>query len=146
MLERYVQELYVPAASEFRRRIRGNAQLAKVLHDWELRLRRGWPQLHIGEPTVVAGGEVWNFSVPIYLGDLGVGDLRVELYADPEGDGPPAISLMQPRSPIPGTANGHIYAGTAATLRPAGEYTVRIRPDCQGVQVPAEISLILWQK
>jgi hypothetical protein len=48
--------------------------------------------------------------------------------------------------PIIGATNGYIYTGTAPTTRRIEEYTARIIPNFSGVQVPAKLSLIVWQK
>jgi hypothetical protein len=43
-------------------------------------------------------------------------------------------------------SDAHIYNGVAPANRPAGDYTVRIIPRREGVVVPTELPLILWQK
>jgi starch phosphorylase len=49
-------------------------------------------------------------------------------------------------APISGSNNGHIYSATAVTTRPLEDYTIRITPARAGVEVPAELALISWQK
>ena len=146
MVQEYVTTLYLPASGEYRRRTDGSPPNAITTREWESRLRCGWPGLQIGEPMVTDANGVWNFTVPIYLGDLEPDDLRVELYADPQGDGPVGIHVMEPLSLVPGSANGHIYTGTVPSERSAEHYTVRITPWRAGVSIPAELNLILWQR
>ncbi len=146
MLHEHIECLYLPAATEFRRRTADRGAPAAAIGDWECRLRRGWPLLHIGEPIVAAGEGQWRFSVPIYLGEIAADEVRVELFAEPQGDGPAPVAAMRRGAAIAGSANGHVYLGAAAATRPATDYTVRIIPAFPGVRVPAELGLILWQK
>jgi starch phosphorylase len=83
MLQEHVERLYIPAAAEFRRRAAGKGEEAAALCAWERRLRESWSRLHIGESSVAREAEKWRFSAPIYLGDVRVDDVRVELYAEP---------------------------------------------------------------
>jgi glycogen phosphorylase len=146
MLHEHIERLYLPAAAEFRRRTEGGGALAVAMREWELRLRRGWSLLHIGEPIVTGGEGQWQFSVPVHLGQIGVNDLRVELFAEAEGNEAAPVAAMHRGAAIAGSANGHIYHRAVAATRPATDYTVRIVPACVGVRVPAELELILWQK
>jgi starch phosphorylase len=54
------------------------------------------------------------------------------------------VALHQEQA-IPGTVNAYIYAGEVATSRPAEDYTVRVVPYHEGVHVPGELPLIVWQ-
>lgn len=146
MVQEYIDRLYLPAAGEFRRRIGNNGAPAVAMRDWEVRLRRAWPQLHIGEPAVSRDNDLWKISAPIYLGEIGVEEVRVELYAEPRGDGDARTVRMERGAPVAGGINGHIYTAAAATSCPAEDYTVRVIPALVGICVPAELELILWQK
>jgi starch phosphorylase len=146
MVQEYIDRLYLPAAGEFRYRIGNNGAPAAEMRDWEARLRRAWPQLHIGEPTVAEGDDKWEFSAPIYLGDISADEVRVELYAEPPcGDAACVIAMVR-GAPVSGSINGHVYTAAAPTSRPIEDYTVRIVPAHAGVGVPAELELILWHK
>ena len=57
-----------------------------------------------------------------------------------------AVIAMERGAPIAGSVNGYIYSATAPTIRPIQDYTIRIAPARAGVEVPAELPLILWQK
>ena len=73
-------------------------------------------------------------------------DVAVQLYADPRNGEDRFLGELLRGEPIIGATNGHIYTGTAPATRRAEEYTVRIIPYFSGVRVPAELSLIAWQK
>jgi glycogen phosphorylase len=146
MLSEYIDQLYLPASSGFRRRTDDEGAVAQALRDWECRLRRAWPQLHVGSSTATSCDGAWHFSAPVYLGDVNADEVRVDLYAEPQGDGPPVVITMQRSTAIPGSINGHIYTAAAVADRPAEDYTIRITPACMGASIPAELELILWQK
>jgi len=146
MLLEYIERLYLPAAREFHRRAADNGAVAAALREWECRCRRAWPLLHVDEPTITGGDGAWRFTVPICLGEIGGDEVRIELYAEPQGSGPVDVIVMARGAPISGSGNGHIYNGSAAATRPAEDYTIRVVPTRAGVEVPAELALIHWQK
>jgi glycogen phosphorylase len=145
MLQQHVEQLYLPATRELRRRIADKGDEAGRLSAWERRLRAGWPRLHIGDATASRDAEMWRFTVPVYLGDIASEDVRIELYAEPRAALPEIIG-MERGGPLPGATNGYIYTAVAKTDRQAEDYTVRIVAARTGVHVPAELELILWQR
>jgi starch phosphorylase len=146
MAAEYIERLYLPAAAEFRRRVADGGAAAVAMRQWETGLRRGWQRLHIGEPTITDGDGTWRFSVPVYLGDIEVDAVRVEIVADPVDSVPPPEVALQPGAPIAGSVNGYLYVGSVPSIRPLADYTIRLIPARLGVAVPAELELILWQK
>ena len=146
MARDYVEQYYLIGAAELRRRSADRGEPARAMHSWEARLRRHWSGLHIGETSLSSDGQAWSFSVPVYLGEIAPADVAVQLYADPRDGKERFLGELLRGGPIIGATNGHIYTGTAPATRRAEEYTVRIIPYFSGVRVPAELSLILWQK
>ena len=146
MLNEYIEQLYLPAAAELRRRTADRGAPAAAMRAWETRLRRGWPRLHLGDPVITAGDGQWQYSVAVYLGEIDPAAVRVEIFAEPGPGGPPVAAAMQRGAAITGSANGFIYDGSVAANRPITDYTLRIIPAWLGVRVPAELELILWQK
>ena len=68
----------------------------------------------------------------------------MELYA--EGvNGEPAQKIKMEADPI-GDNAGYKYHAEVTATRPASDYTVRIIPDYEGISVPLEDNLILWQR
>jgi starch phosphorylase len=113
---------------------------AREMRCWELRLRRHWSDLRIGEKTVSRDGDTWFFSVPIDLGGIAPQDVAVQLCSEPRIGGAPFVGQLSCTRSNAGT-----YSGSAPASRLAEEYTVRIIPRCTGAAVPAELPLILWQ-
>jgi starch phosphorylase len=146
MVRDYVEHYYLGAAAELRRRIADRGDPARAMRRWEVRLRKHWPGVHIGEPRLTCDGCSWRFSIPVYLGEIEPAEVAVQLYADfCNGKGPFVADLCRGEAII-GTANGHIYAGSAPAAQAADNYTVRIVPRYRGARVPAELPLIRWQK
>ncbi len=146
MARDYVEQFYLVGAAELRRRTADQGEPAREMRDWEVRLRRHWSGLHIGETSLSRDERAWHFSVPVYLGETAPADVAVQLYADPRRAEAPFLGELLRGEAITGATNGHIYTGTAPATRPSEEYTVRIIPRRSGAQVPAELPLILWQK
>jgi starch phosphorylase len=140
MAREYVEEYYLTGAAELRRRMSNGGQPAREMWCWELRLRRHWSDLRIGEKTVSRDGDTWFFSVPIDLAGIAPQDVAVQLYTEPRNGGAPFVGQL---SCTP--SNAGTYSGSAPASRPAEEYTVRIIPRCAEAAVPAELPLILWQ-
>jgi starch phosphorylase len=146
MARDYVEQYYLIGATELRHRTADGDKPARAMQNWEARLRRHWSGLHIGETSLSGDGTAWSFSVPVYLGEIAPSDVAVQLYADPRDGEERFLGELLRGEPIIGATNGHIYTGTAPATRRAEEYTVRIIPYFSGVRVPAELSLIAWQK
>ena len=146
MVCEHTERLYAPATQEFRRRAADGGRVAKALYAWQTRLRRHWDDLRLDSPELRRDGDNWVFTVAVYLGDLTADDVAVELYADPADGGGPAPTAMTRAEPIVGAANGHLYRGRVPAARPADHYSVRVRPHRDGVRVPMELPLVLWQR
>jgi glycogen phosphorylase len=146
MVREYVEKAYLPMAKVQRARWADDCALAKALRDWSDRLQRHWSSLRAGEPTVVGADGRWRFSVPVFGGDVPLAAVRVELFADEGPDSPAEVITLHQEHAIPGTANGHIYAGEVDAGRPAQDYSVRIVPYHPAAHVPMELPLIAWQR
>jgi glycogen phosphorylase len=142
MARDYVEQYYLTAAAELRRRMADRGKLARAMRGWELRLRRNWPGLRIAEPIVERDGASWFFAVPVQLGEIAPEDVAVQLYAEPRNDGSPFLDELRC---APSRASV-LYSGSAPADRPAEDYTVRVIPRHPGAAVPAELPLVLWQK
>jgi starch phosphorylase len=146
MVRDYVETAYLPAAAALRRRTADGGAVARDLADWSSRLRRAWPSLHIGAPTVSRADDHWRVSVAVFLGEVAEADVRVELYADPlAAGGEPQIIPLAAEQAITGAANGYVFAGLAPAARPARDFTVRVVPGHAEARVPSDLPLIAWQ-
>ncbi len=146
MVRDYVTQAYLPAAQCYADRAKDGGLIAKELQVWASRLSRCWSNLHIGAPSRSRADDCWTVSAPIYFGEMRQDDIRVELYADPiDGEAANIVAMVR-GDVIPGAANGNIYSAQVAASRPVTDYTIRAIPSRQGVSIPAELPLILWQQ
>jgi starch phosphorylase len=146
MMREYIETAYLPLATALRSRLADDCALARTLCKRSETLRHHWSSLHMGQPAIVGDAGHWRFSVPIFLGEISPGFVRIELFADEEAGRPADVIELHQEQAIPGSAHGFIYAGEVADSRPAGDYTLRIVPSCEGAFVPSELPLISWQR
>jgi starch phosphorylase len=146
MVREYVENAYLPLAKGLRARSTDGYAQAKVLWDWSDKLRGSWATLHMGEPSVTRAGDRWRFSIPVFGGDISPDSIRVELFADERQGSPAQVAILHKEQAVPGTQNGHIYAGEIEASRAAEDYTVRVVPFNPSAYTPMELPLIAWQR
>jgi glycogen phosphorylase len=146
MVREYVNNLYLPAPSAYRRRSDAGGELGKKLNAWWSSLRAAWKEIHLGHAEVMDAGDKLSFKVPVYLGAIAPEWVRVELYADPLRDAEPFCRALAQGMKIPGAMNGYFYELSVPNDRPPWHYTPRVVPHHQEAVVPAEADLVLWQR
>ncbi len=146
MVRDYVEQLYLPAAGIYEARVQNRGAGAKALWEWERHIKRHWQGIHYGNLQVVSENSHYLFQLQVYLGDISREHIRVQVFAQAADESTAICESMQCGDPIPGTTNGYVYTVTVPADRPAQDYTPRIIPYFEGVQVPAEIQLIHWQR
>ncbi|HSC19746.1 MAG TPA: alpha-glucan family phosphorylase [Rhizomicrobium sp.] len=146
MFRDYVERAYLPLARLYRERSAKGCAEAREARAWAETLTRRWPGLHIERPTVSRTQDRWRVSVPVFLGEISPSSVQVQLFADVHDDRPAEVVVLHQEQSIPGAMNGFVYAGEVPALRGAGDYTVRVIPHREGVQVPAELALVAWQR
>ena len=146
MLRDYLDEAYGPASRLAAARIGQKAERAIALAHWEERVLRLWSDLHIGESVVTAKNGRLLFAVPVYFGAMSQQDVRVEIYAEPQGHEGAIVLTLAAGEAIAGALNGFIYMGELATERAPDAFTARILPHHPDAALPGELPLILWQR
>jgi starch phosphorylase len=102
--------------------------------------------LRFGEVKAETKDNQHWFEAQVYLGEIALDAVRVELYAD-GAKGEHAVRREMDRArPIVGAVNGCIYTACVPATRSASGYTARIVPHHDGVAVPLEAVRILWQR
>ena len=144
MLAEYLDQLYLPAAANFRRRSERHLQLARALRQWYGVLRRDWHAIRWGNVEAATAGAEHAFRVQVYLGEMPPEAVRVELYADPRSGEAARRQVLRVEHPLSGAAGGYLYAGTVPADRPAGDYTPRVVPEHPEAVLPAEAPLVRW--
>jgi starch phosphorylase len=144
MLAEYLDRLYLPAATDCRRRSADNLHVARELRAWFRELRRHWNAIHWGNLEVTTEGGHHAFRVQVYLGELATDAVAVELYAEPRTGGAPERISMRRDHALAGASGGWRYVAEAPATRPPGEYTPRVVPAHALAVLPAEAQLIHW--
>lgn len=146
MLRQYLEEFYAPAARAFLQRQRHDAQLARELSAWHATLSSHWHEVHFGAVDARLDGDHWRVDVPVYLGDVRLEWIKVELYAQAQGEQPLACIAMGASVPISGAIGGYIFTAKVPARRPLDHYTPRVRAWHAEAFLPAESPLIAWQR
>ncbi|WP_300654648.1 alpha-glucan family phosphorylase [Pseudomonas sp.] len=146
MFLEYQDRYYQPAIQAFRLRSKDKAELARALHAWQKAVATGWDKIHFGTVDTKHDGDRLHISVPVYLGEIAEEWVRVELYCASCDEHPAECLPMNSVGPITGAIQGYIFSITVAATRPADHYTPRVRAWRPDAFLPAENSLIAWQR
>jgi glycogen phosphorylase len=142
----YTEQHYLPAAEAYRRRAAGKGSIGRQIVDWQYNLEQKWATIHFGEVKVETKGEQHLYEVQIYLNDLDPNAVQVELYADGISGGEPLRQEMKLIGQPDDASCSCVYSATVSAVRPPADYTARVMPCYDGVDVPLENSRILWQR
>jgi starch phosphorylase len=143
----YTEQHYHPAAAAYQLRSADNGKIGKQIAEWQQHLEQKWTTLHFGEMKIQTHGEQHLFEIQVYLNDLDPVVVRVELYADGiAGSNPIRLEMKRVRQPVDTASGNYLYSATVAAARPPTDYTARIIQHRDGVAVPQEARLILWQR
>ena len=139
----YTEDYYLPAATNYLKRAEAKGNLGKNIVCTRQNLRNKWNGICFGEVSIdyVEGGFQYNISIMMNTTDPNI--IHIQLFANGIGEGLPEIIKME-REPVP-KQDSFRYHAHVMTARPANDYTVRIIPNYEGVSVPLEDNLILWQ-
>jgi len=142
----YTEQRYIPAAAAYQLRIADKGAIGRQMVEWQHSLEQKWDTLHFGEVKIETKGKQQVFEAQVYLNDLDPKAVRVELYAEGMNGGGPVRQEMNRVRQLPGVSGGYVYSAAVSAARPPSDYTARVIPHCDGVAVPLEAALILWQR
>jgi starch phosphorylase len=142
----YTEQHYLPAATAYCERAANKGAIGKQVVDWRHAVDERWGSLRFGDLRVETNADHHVFEVEIFLNNLDPNAVRVELYADGNNGGDPVPQEMKWVRLLPGAPAGCVYQATVPAARPAGDYTARVIPHCEGVAVPLEDTRILWRR
>lgn len=146
MLREYATRFYAPATRAYTERAASSGATAKALSEWQEHLERYWNQIHFGASTVDVVEDGFDFRVAVYLGEIGVEDVQVELYADGDDYRPPFRAALERMEPLRGAVNGHVFGTHVTGARDSSDYTARVVPRHPAALVPSDVWLITWQR
>jgi len=142
----YTEQHYLPASAAYRGRAANKGAIGKQVVDWQHSVDRKWGSLRFADLRVETNKDHQVFEVEIFLNGLDPNTVRVELYADGINGAAPVRVEMKCSRPLADASSGCVYRATVPAARPAGDYTARVTPHCDGVAVPLEDPRILWQR
>jgi starch phosphorylase len=142
----YTEQHYLPAAIAYRARSADKGAAARKRVDWRNSLATKWGGLRFGHQNVETKGGQHIIVVEVFLKDISPDTIRVEVYADAQKGGSSLHLEMTRLRQLPGEAGGYLFSATVSSSRPAGDYTARIVPQCDGLVTPLEAAWILWQR
>jgi starch phosphorylase len=142
----YTEQHYLPAAAAYRKRAADKGTIGRQIVQWRQNLQRHWGSLRFGEVKAATQGKRHAFEVQVHLGELDGQAVRVELYADGLNGGGPVRQEMKLTRPWGPPADGNLYTASVPATRPITDYTVRVIPHYDGIEVPLEAGWILWQR
>ena len=146
VVREYTEQHYLPAAASYRERAADGGAIGVSIVNWRHVLEHKWNALRLGEVQVESDDEQHVFEVQVYLDDLAVESVRVELYANGvDADGPERVQMECARQLV-GAMSGYVYRGSVSAARPATDYTARLIPRHDGVAIPLEDAHVLWQR
>ena len=144
-MREYTEQHYLPAATAYHERSANNGAIGRQMVDWQHAVAQKWGSLRFGDVRVETNADHHAFEVEIFLNDLDMDAVRVELYADGIDGGEPVRQEMKCAGPLPGPSQHCVYQATVPASRPAKDYTARLIPHFPRVAVPLEAANILWQ-
>ncbi len=145
MLREYTENYYLPLAKAWQQRSAEPA-VAEELEAWHQCLQQHWSRIHFGNVSTQQNNGGWQVEVQVYLDDLPVQAVRVELYADAINGGEPVRQILERGAALAGTANAWLYSGSVTADRPFTDFTPRIVPAHPLANVPLEAKMILWYR
>jgi starch phosphorylase len=141
----YTEKYYLPAAQNYLKRTKDDGKLGIKLVNQKLNLQKKWYQLEFGELKSSNIQNGYLFDLTVYLGEIKPYEILVELYAEGMNGSANKRIIMELISQNP-TSGAFQFQTEIITSRPAKDYTPRIIPNIEGLAVPLEINLILWQR
>ncbi len=145
MLRQYVEQLYAPAFSRFRRRTANNAAEALSLCRWKQSVLNNWSKIHFGDADYRTEDGRYSYKVPLFFDGIDPETISVQLYAEPLDGEKPEIHQMTRAEPIAEPEKGYYYAVGLPADRTMDDYTPRVVPLVENAVAPIEANQILWK-
>jgi starch phosphorylase len=145
-IREYTEIHYLPAASGYQVRSAEDSKLGENLLHWQQDIDRHWSTVRLETAKIETRDGQHFFQVEVSPGDLTLDQLQVELYADSDQAGKPALEVMTAPEPGTNSQDTSIYSAQVSATRPASDYTVRVIAHHPNASVPLEAGQILWQR
>jgi starch phosphorylase len=150
MLHEYVAGYYEPCATLGARLGRDGGAGARLLAEWEARVRAGWPQVTLAASGPSNGqvhvGQALGVKAILGTGGLRPEDLAVELVYGHEADGDLVDANVLTMLPDSGRTDGQSGYQVNFASPDSGlfSYGVRVRPQNENLPNPFATYLLRW--
>tara|TARA_R110002049_G_scaffold218843_1_gene390471 strand:+ start:4660 stop:7200 length:2541 start_codon:yes stop_codon:yes gene_type:complete len=139
----YTEDYYLPAAINYKKYAARKGAKGKRIVSARHDLKNKWDAMQFGKVEIESERQKHHFKVVIWLKGINPKHIQVELFA--EGINDEASERIKMTFDRLGEDGAHNFYAQVNTSRPSDHYTVRIVPSYEGVSVPLEENLILWQ-
>jgi glycogen phosphorylase len=145
-VRQYTTEFYVPAAQNYEARRAKQSSLGIRMVKERQALEKQWHTLSFGDFQTESRYGQHHFKIEVNFGEVDPGAVLVELYAEGP-DGQPFRRGMVQGEKLPDRKDSYVYKATMSGVLPltARDFTPRLIPKVEGLAVPLELPLILWQ-
>ncbi len=134
----YVEKYYIPAAAKYEKRAARKGELGKKQVAWLHDEDSLFNKLRFGEIRHDTQGNMHNFQIQLYLGDVDPNKIQLQLFA--EG----VKQELKRTQELPGKM--FLYQGSVPSSVPAEFYTPRVLPFNPDLSLPLEANYLLWQR
>jgi starch phosphorylase len=145
-IREYTEQYYLPAAALYGARAKDKGSTGSGLIAWKRRLDQAWEALHFGEVKVQTKDGQHAFEIEVYLEDLDPESVRVQLCSEQNAGTGAVRQDMTMATRVSGRPGQYLYRGSVPAVRPPADYTARVIPRREGVEVPLENGRVLWQR
>jgi len=142
----YTEQHYIPAAIAYTERSANNGEKGKQIVERIQLLQQHWNTMQFGEVTINTIANQHTFTIQLFLNTVDQNLIQVELFANGKNGEAPIIVKMLHREEKGGLNNEHLFTAIVSTDCPSSDFTARVVPHFEGVSVPLEANLILWQR
>jgi len=139
----YTEQYYLPAAVNYKKRAARKGAMGEKIVEVRNDLWNKWDNIKLGEVEIENERQKRHFKISIWLKGIKPKNIQVELFA--EGINDEASERIKMTFDRLGEDGAHNFYAQVNTSRPSDHYTVRIVPSYEGLSVPLEDNLILWQ-
>ena len=102
-VRQYTEEHYIPAAAAYAARAEQDGKLGGEMLAWQQKLARDWSGVSFGaRQGGVEQRSGLHFEIPVYLGELDPGAVRVEIFADGRNGEEPVRKVMDRGAAVAG--------------------------------------------
>jgi len=145
-VRQYTEQYYLPAALAYGKRAAEKGKVGGQIASWQHRMARQWNKLRFGEVKTEVSEGKHRIEVQVYVDDIDINAIRIELYAEGINGGDPVRQEMKRTRELVGAVSGYVYSAAVSADRPVTDYTARVIPYHDDVSVPLEANHILWQR